>query len=451
MAVDVLLVYPYFNIEFDRSIFRYPPLGLGYLASTIRNKGLSVALVDCTFLTVDKAIKEILRLRPRIVGVYSMVTINHYAMAIAQEIKKEVELLVAGGPLPTLVPDEFLDVFDVVVLSEGERTFLELVERHLASKSFDGIQGLVYKNENGRIKANWRTSLIKDLDTIPFPARDLFPNSKYKWYWRTFHGYTSSSIITTRGCVFNCDFCSNPIFGRSYRERSPRNVVEEMIQIQDLGYDRIFLTDDCFTYNKRRVENICDLLIKGGHDIEWMCLSRADGLSSRTARKMVRAGCRRIFFGIESGDDRMLSILNKKITVRDAEIAVNSAHKAGVETGGFFILGYPGDNDNSILETLSFSSRLPLDYLSYSFPYPILGTGLFKRVQHRITRPEWRKQRGSATRHDLLFKGNFSEQKLRFAAFKGLIQHRLRKLGRLGIYTAEVFERITDCVFKALR
>lgn len=451
MTVDVALVYPYFNEEMDRSVFRYPPLGLGYLAAVLRENGISVDILDCTFSSFDATVAAIRHLRPRVVGIYSMVTINHHAVALANRLREEVGLLVAGGPLPTLVPDEFLDAFDVVVLGEGEETFLQLIRRFLQGQAWHRIAGIARMEGHGVVEVAPRRPFIATLDTLPFPARDLFPNAQYQWYWRTFHQYTASSMISTRGCPYLCDFCSNPVFGCSYRERSPSNVVAEMLQIRDLGYDRVFFADDCFTQNPRRVAAICQLLIQQRADIEWMCLSRADRLSRNLAVQMKRAGCRRVFFGIESGNQRMLHLMRKQITPTLAQRAVETAHRAGIEVGGFFILGYPGETNSSLLDTLHFSSLLPLDYLSYSFPYPILGTGLYSKVQNQITRPEWRKQRGSATRHDLLFHGAFSLVKLRFAMYKGLVQHWLRRRGKTGRATAHVVERVTDWILRVLR
>ncbi len=380
-----------------------------------------------------------------------MVTINHHATALAKQLRTEAELLVAGGPLPSLVPEEFLDVFDAVVLHEGEHTFLELVKHHLDGTSWHDVLGIAFTNNDGTCRVNQSRPFEMNLDTIPFPARDMFPNQSYKYFWQAYHGYTVTSQITTRGCPYLCDFCSNPVFGRSYRERSAKNVVTEMREIEKLGYERVFFTDDCFTQNLNRVEEICEILVKEKLDLEWMCLSRADRLNRKTAAKMAKAGCVQIFFGIESGDERMLRIMKKHIVPSDVERVIDSAKRAGIATGGFFILGYPGESNSSLLETLRFSSALPLDYLSYSFPYPIVGTGLYTKVRKRITRPEWRKQRGHASRHQLLFSGAFSEAKLRFAKNKGLAQHLLRKRGAIGMAAAHVFEELTDHLVPLLR
>jgi anaerobic magnesium-protoporphyrin IX monomethyl ester cyclase len=451
MVVDVVLVYPYFNEEQDRSIFRYPPLGLGYLASILRTNGISVGLIDCTFLDPERALQIIRHARPRIVGIYSMVTINHHATALARKLRADSELLVAGGPLPSIVPEEFLDVFDVVVRHEGEHTFHELVIDHLRGTDWHGIPGISFLGTSGACHSNPSRPFETDLDSLPFPARDLFPNKSYKHYWSTHHGYTVTNQITTRGCPYLCDFCSNPVFGRSYRERSATNVVEEMQQIARLGYDRVFFSDDCFTQNLDRVELICNILNKEKIDLQWMCLSRADRLDNAVAMKMARAGCVQIFFGIESGSERMLGVMNKRIVLKDAVRAIDSAKHAGIATGGFFILGYPGESTVSLLETLRFSSSLPLDYLSYSFPYPIIGTGLYTKVRGRITQPEWKKQRSLTNRHQLLFSGDFSETKLKAAQYKGLAQHLLRKRGAAGNAAAHVFEKLTDRLIPLLR
>ncbi len=452
MRTDIVLVYPYINVEYDRSIFRYPPLGLGYIASSILNKkkDLTVKIVDCTFKTLEKSISEISMLNPRILGIYSMVTINHNAIKIAKALRENVELMIAGGPHPTLTPDYYLNDFDIVILGEGEETIIDIINEYESKKEFGRIKGLAYKDGN-KIKITGRRSLIRNLDSIPFPARELFPNKEYKWYWRKFHGYTSTSIISTRGCPYSCDFCSNPVFGASYRERSPRNVIEEMIKIKELGYERIFFTDDCFTQNPRRVAEICKIIISEKIDLEWECLSRADILTLKMSELMAKAGCRRIFFGIESGNNRVLKIMGKKITKKDAEHAVKVAHKAGIKTGGFFILGYPGDTTNTIIETVNFSSTLPLDYLSYSFPYPIPGTGLYEKVKDRITHREWYKKKGSPTRHDLLYKSGFTEFKLRVAMYKGLLQHKLMKKGLFSKKFNLVFRKLTDLLLKIIK
>src|SRR4030067_3128754 len=152
-------------------------------------------------------------------------------------------------------------------------------------------------------------------------------------------------MITSRGCPFSCDFCSRPVFGQSIRSRSAINVVDEIESIVDLGYDRVWFADDCFTLNRERLIETCDEIVKRRIDVGWECLSRVDTLSREVAAKMCRAGCVRVFFGIESGNDDILAFVRKQITGEQARKAVYTAKSAGVQIGGFFFLVYPGERE----------------------------------------------------------------------------------------------------------
>ena len=190
--------------------------------------------------------------------------------------------------------------------------------------------------------------------------------------------------MSTRGCPFACEFCSNVVFGESYRARSPVSVVDEVEQALALGYDRISFADDVFTLERDRVLAICDEIRRRGLRFPWECLARVDSVDEALAREMRRAGCTRVYFGIESGNDDVLRLMNKQITAAEARDAVEAAHRAGLEVGAFFILFYPGETDDTVLETLRFAGSLPLDYLGLSMPYPLPGTALHERLRERI-------------------------------------------------------------------
>jgi len=167
---------------------------------------------------------------------------------------------------------------------------------------------------------------------------------------------------------------------------------------------------------------------------------------------MKSAGCRRIFFGIESGDDGILREMRKEINVADVRRAVEVAVKVGLEAAGFFIIGYPGEDDSTILKTLRLATELPLDYVSFSLPYPIPGTGLYNRVKERMSKREWQYSSWRLIDHALLYDSEFSEFKLKFAITKGAIQHRIRKYGRRTGYqlAGKPFEALTDLIFTKL-
>ncbi len=178
-VVDVVLVYPYFNPKRDRSIFRVPPLGLGYVASYLEHNGVEVDLVDCTFLEEAEAIRRVKRLNPQIVGIYSMFSLRENALRVARAVKGSCDLLVAGGPLPTVDPYSFTDDFNIVVKGEGERTMFEVTESLLKGEDYSRVPGILYL-KNGEAIFTGERQPYESLDEIPFPARHLFPNTDYQ-------------------------------------------------------------------------------------------------------------------------------------------------------------------------------------------------------------------------------------------------------------------------------
>jgi len=448
----VTLIYPYFHRSSDNSIFRFPPLGLGYVAACLKKAGIAVELVDCTFLKQDEALEKVRRSQPRIIGMQVMFSMKEKALELARLLKKDCELLVAGGPLPTSDPEEFLRSFDVVVVGEGEQTMLELVRAVQNGTSLMNVKGIAFR-EKDQIKVTPPRDFIKDLDSIDFPSREFFNHRAYMRYFKEKFWYTETSIITSRGCPFNCDFCSRPVFGNSFRSRTAANIVDEVEVVHKLGYERVWFADDCFTLDRKRLLNICDELVRRRANVSWECLSRVDTVDGQIAQKMKRAGCVRVFFGIESGNDSILRIMKKQVTTKQAERAVHVFKKAGIQVGAFFILGYPGESSETVLDTVRFASSLPLDYLSFTFPYPIPGTPLFDRVKYSMISQEWKEtQNIHLIEHKLLFCTSFSETKLKFAIFKGMTQFYLRKYmgNRLYGLIGRPYEIVTDVAYKAL-
>ncbi len=384
---------------------------------------------------------------------YSMYSIRNDSIALARSVKNFSDLLVVGGPLPALNPVSFLNDFDIVVIGEGERTMLDIARNFLNGEDILGVDGVAFK-ENDELRFSPKRKEIENLDSIPFPARELFDNEAYKQYYKRLFGYSMTSIISSRGCHFDCDFCSRPIFKNSCRLRSPNNVVDEMESVLKFGYDFVWFADDCFTIYKDRIIKICDEIISRDLGIKWQCLSRVDTLDSEMAARMKEAGCQRIYFGIESGDDRILRIvMNKGNDVQAANEAVHIAKNSKIEAGGFFIVGYPGENNETILNTIKFATSLPLDYASFTLPYPIPGTGLYEKVKQTGVFEEPSEKKISFIDQNLLFRSDFSEFKLKFAILKAATQFRIKR--HLGIRGYKLlggpFEKITDTTFRVLR
>ncbi len=448
----VTLVYPYFRPFNDKSIFRFPPLGLGYIAAYLKQHDISVDLVDCTFLSQEEALQKVRRSDSKIIGIYSMFSMKNEGIQVAKLLRGNCELLVAGGPLPTLNPEGFLQDFDIVVVGEGEETMLEIVREMEKDADLSRVRGIAYKEE-GQMKVTPLRDFNQNLDSIPFPARELFDNQAYKNYYSKKFGYTITSMITSRGCPFNCDFCSQPIFGNQFRTRSAANIADEIEKVLELGYERIWFADDCFTLNRKRLIDICNEIIRRGIKIDWECLSRVDTVDREMTEKMKQAGCVHMFFGVESGNDSVLALMKKRATTKQALEAVNATKQSGIQVGAFFIVGYPGETDETVLDTVRFASSLPLDYLSFTLPYPIPGTPLYDRVKDKMIVDDWKEpKRLRLIEHKLLYRSSFSEAKLKFAILKATVQFKLRKYLGTRIYKliGIPFERLTDFMFKLM-
>ncbi len=433
----VLLIYPFFRSSRDRSRFRFPPLGPAYIAAALRSAGHAVSLLDCTFLSRDEALAGALAARAEVVGIYAMATLARDCLWFATRLRGRCGLLVAGGPLPTCEPAAFLGQFDVVVRGEGEQAMCEIVAAYEAGGEVDPQPA--------------PRPFATELDAIAFPARDLLPNERYIAYGRRKYGYAITTVMSTRGCPFDCEFCSNVVFGGSFRERSPGNVVDEIEQVLALGYDRISFADDVFTLKRSPGDGDLrrDRPPRSARRLGVPRPRRFPRLEM--ARRMKDAGCFRIFFGIESGSDQILRLMNKQITTRQASDAVWAAHRAGLEVGAFFIVYYPGESDDTVLDTLRFAGSLPLDYLGLTMPYPLPGTALAERLGGRRAR-EWRQEGGLLLNQTLTFDADVSATKMRFAIVKGHVQFEMkRRLGRLAPTALKLVERPTDEVLRRLR
>jgi len=439
-SVDVVLVYPQRAPEKGRH-WIMPSLGLMYLSAALRRAGYSVRHIDHTFLNRSQVLAEIDRLRPSVIGIYCMITMQDEAFSLAQDVRG-MALTVVGGPYPSGEVEPFLDRFDLVAIGEGEETIVEIME-HLLDRRFEEVKGLAFLRDGEVVRTPARVR-SKDMSTLPLPYRADLPNDEYIRYWRRHWGEATTPLMSTRGCPFRCEFCHKSVFGDLFSSRSTQSVIDEMREIAALGYQHIWMSDDLFTLNYQRTLALCQEIEAAHLPLTWECLSRVTHVDYDLFVQMRRAGCSRVFFGIESGDEGVLKQMAKGITPGQARAAVEACVKAGIKAAGFFMVGYLGETEESLLRTIQFSSRLPLDYVSYTIAYPLPGTKFFDKVRSRRQEGEWHHIRHNR----LLFNSDFSERKLRFAIFKGATQHRLRRLRLPALAT--VFEMATDPVLRAL-
>lgn len=380
--MKILLVKPWAQMPTN-----YPPLGLAYIAVVLENMGQTVQILD---LTVESMSEErlgsyLLEQKPDVIGITCMITEFNGALRVASISKEMVpnSTVIVGGPLPTSIPSTFLSqpFIDVVVIGEGEKTIVELMDRLERNETLDGVQGTAYK-KYGEQKFNPPREPIIDLDSLPFPARHLLPMERYFSSFDNWFGHGSrikaTNMISSRGCPYNCIYCDRKATGSKLRKRSAANVVDEMqFLVEKYHVNGVIFSDDMFDIDRRRVYQICDEIKQRGLDVVWGVNSRVNHANEEMYKKMRQSGCMFVAFGIESGNQGMLDFMQKRITLKQAIKAVNMAKRAGLRTVGYFMIGMLGENKKMIKQTIQFAKGLNLDSGGFSKVVPIPGTTLY--------------------------------------------------------------------------
>jgi len=350
-----------------------PTLGIGYIASFLEREGFEVHILDCIGepMELDALTARIKQIEPNLIGITATVLTINAAYEIGNRLKELFSTvpLVIGGAQFCASPRETLEkgVFDLGVIGEGEETFFE-VAKALRGGSFspEGIKGIVYKKD-GKVIQNEPRPYISDLDTIPPPARHLYPPlSAYKPVPASYIKKPVGLMVTSRGCPYRCIFCDRAVFGNKFRAHSPKYVVDEIEElINEFGAREIRFMDDTFTMDTKRIYAICEEIFKRKIKIPWTCNTRVDRVSLDLLRTIKKAGCWQVIYGLESGDDRMLDIMKKGVTVGDNEKAVKMAKAAGLNVRATFVFGMPGDTLDSIKKTVDFAKKSELDVVNF--------------------------------------------------------------------------------------
>lgn len=385
-----------------------PSLGLGYLAAVAEKERHDVRILDCARgLSWDSIAKEARAFLPQVVGVTATTPTFNNALRTAGILRDIIPkaVFIVGGSHPTALPEAAASarVFDYLVIGEGEVTFAELL-RHLEGPSPappEDIPGLAFW-VNERLFFTPPRERIQDLDSIPFPARHLFPPLEaYHPTPASYRKLPLAHIITSRGCPAKCAFCDRAIFGRKYRERSADNVLAEVDQVvRRYGAREIRFFDDCFTINKKRLQQICQGLKKIRPRIPWTCLTKVNFVNPDMLRMMRDAGCWQILYGLESGDDRILSTLAKGVTVEQNRRAVEWARQAGMRVRADFLVGTPDETMETLNKTLNLAKELPLDFAHFNKFVPFPGTDFYRRLTEQGYRFDF--SRSSTLDHDAL-------------------------------------------------
>jgi radical SAM superfamily enzyme YgiQ (UPF0313 family) len=433
VAIDILLANPLFlrqdPVE-QRLITPYFPLGLLYLAATLREAGYSVEIYDGMFQDDPSHLSSVLdRLQPTIVGISALSTVRETALELAALAHVRGSVVLMGGADPTARPEAYLEhrksgryVVDLVIVGEGEETILELMPNLLAkagSLTLEQVRGLAYRDADERIVRTPVRPLRKDLDPIPFPARDMIDLEAYRHAWSTRHGYWSLSVITSRGCPYTCAWCQKGVFGKSFRVRSPESVAQEIQQIKERYHpDQLRIVDDVIGIDRRWVRAWRDALLERDAVIPFECLSRVDLIDRELLAWLKEAGCVRISFGAESGSQQILDAMSKGTQVSEIYETARLCHELGIEVYFYIMVGYPGETWADLQSTAKLLRETMPDEFSSTIAYPLPGTPFYEQVQdHLIPAADWR----HTAENRLLYRGQYSTRFYRW------VQRWLRK------------------------
>lgn len=365
------------------------PLGLCYLASALEKEGYTdveiIDLWDNSDLP-NKSIKYFqkqLKKGPDVVAITSTTATVEDAIRLGVMARKYCGTIIYGGSHASMFQEQILKkvpVFDVLVYGEGDHNISEIMRRIEDNRSLKGINGVIYR-ENGAIKKNPPNKIIVDLDAIPFPAKHLLDLENY---------HAASLVLTSRGCPYKCTYCANISSGKAWRSRSPNNVVDE-IELLLTDYPKIMkrmewnvsIADENFNLHLKRAKQICDEIVKRKLDITLTFINglHVKNIDIELMRKMKRAGCKELWYGIESGNEEILKCIRKNITKGMVRSAVKKARSAGIDTvGGHFMIGLDYDTLKTARETISFFKELKLDVAGFNMAIPLPYTELWNYV-----------------------------------------------------------------------
>ena len=380
--MKVFLLAPYPEIS-NIATTQYPPLGLLYIGGAVRDIVDDLQILDANILklSVQEIIIKIKDFAPDILGISVNVVTAKVAKEIASETRSRMPniKLIAGGPLPTVFPNEWLKYFNVVVSGEGELPFRRIIEQLNKEEAIVAdCQGICLPNGN-HMKA-----CHPNLDELPFPAYDyLTPNIQY--YSKTARVVKSymAPILTSRGCPYSCIFCDKSVHGTNFRARSPESVLNEIQWLHDnYGIRQLDILDDNFTFDMKRADRILDGIIRIDHfAINCQNGIRADKIDEQLVKKMKQAGVFRAGIGIESGNPAVLNKLNKKLDLNNVVKAIKLLRKQRITTQGYFIIGFPFEDKECIADTVKFAIKANPHFANFSHFFPIVGTPIYHTLQ----------------------------------------------------------------------
>jgi radical SAM superfamily enzyme YgiQ (UPF0313 family) len=362
----------------------YPSLGMAAVAAIAQLKGHKVKVTDGEALgyNLEDIRREIKKFKPDFVGLPTFATnidTCHTLAKMVKEINPDAKVML-GGAHASIFVDHAMSPkeVDFGIQSEAEIVFDRFLDALDEGAGFSEIKGLVYKDTDGKLKINPKQKLYPDLNLFPKPARSLFPMEKYHSS-ANLRGKRTLNIMTSRGCPYRCAYCSSPqIFGRSFRYLSTKKVMEELEELKTkYGADSVQFYDETFTVHRERVIELCDAMIKKKLNMQWSCFTRANLVDKELLTKMRKAGCYLIFFGLESGVQRLIDLIQKDITLEQSRNAIRLCKETSIQAWCSFILGLPSETEKETWKTINFAIELDPEYVQFPIFMPWPGTQIY--------------------------------------------------------------------------
>jgi len=387
--MKVCLIFPniFMGDYLHMNIPIHPPAGLGYLSAVLRDAGYNVIVIDAAAenLSLSKVIKRLKAWEPDVIGITTNITSSRKAIMTARFIRATLEQIpiIMGGPWATIEYRKILKarIADYVVIGEGERTIVELLDKIHDKIELNDVKGIAFLKSDGILVKTEERECITDLDSLPFPAWDLFPPSRKYNYGRRRQPFFP--IVTTRGCPYDCIHCTKVVHGYAYRKRSVENVIQEIRYLKEkFGIKEIFIIDDSFNLDINRAEKIMEEIIRNKFNILIRLSNgiRADKITPRLGRKMKAAGVYFAVLGIESGNQQIVNKIGKKLDLKKVITANRILKENKITRGGYFILGHPFDNYETMIQTLNFAKTLNFDYPHFFKAIPFPGTKMYDMI-----------------------------------------------------------------------
>ena len=364
--MNILFTHGYFICDDpkEQQIMKpYPPLGLLYLSAWLDKHGVENEVFDTTFSTKNDLKTHLLRSRPRIVALYANLMTKLNVLETAAFIRSQESLrdtlIVMGGPDVTHNAADYLaHGADLIVIGEGEQTMLEIclsagTEGATDVQRFSHIPGIAFLQPGGLLFKTPPREKLRDIDALPLPNRQKIDLRQYLDAWKKAHGHSAVSISTQRGCPYTCRWCSTAVYGQSYRRRSPEKVVDEIVFLQETyDFDLVWFVDDVFTVSHKWLGEFRDALQHRNVRVQFECITRADRLNAEVIRMLKECGCFRVWIGAESGSQRIIDAMDRRVDVQQVGEMIRLAGAAGIQTGTFIMLGYPGETEHDIRDTV---------------------------------------------------------------------------------------------------